>query len=49
MLSRDGVSFRQLTDEAFTVVLKKHTQPVGLMASLRESVEKPPRQAAKVG
>jgi hypothetical protein len=34
----EGRSFQQLTDEAFADLLKKHKQPVGLKASLRESV-----------
>ena len=33
-----GRSFQQLADEAFADLLKKHKQPVGLMASLKESV-----------
>jgi hypothetical protein len=32
------VSFQALTDEAYADLLKKHKQPVGLMASLKESV-----------
>jgi hypothetical protein len=35
-----GSSFQELTDEAFADLLKKHNQPVGLKASLRESVGK---------
>jgi hypothetical protein len=36
---RDSVSsFQELTDEAFADLLKKHKQPVGLKASLKESV-----------
>lgn len=31
-------SFQELADEAFGDLLKKHKQPVGLMASLKESV-----------
>lgn len=31
-------SVQQLTDEAFTDLLKKHKQPVGLKAALKESV-----------
>jgi len=31
-------SFQQLADEAFADFLKKRKQPVGLKASLRESV-----------
>jgi hypothetical protein len=34
-----GKSFQQLADEAFADVLKKHKQPVGIMASLRGSVQ----------
>jgi hypothetical protein len=39
VMTREGLRFEQLADEAFKDVLKKHHQPVGLMASLRESVE----------
>jgi hypothetical protein len=31
-------SFQQLADEAFKDLLKKHHQPVGLKAALKESV-----------
>ncbi len=31
-------SFQELADEAFSDLLMKHRQPVGLMASLKESV-----------
>jgi hypothetical protein len=31
-------SFQDIADEAFADLLKKHKQPVGLMASLKESV-----------
>lgn len=38
-VARDtGKSFQEIADEAFADVLKKHKQPVGLSASLRESV-----------
>jgi hypothetical protein len=30
-----GGSFQQLADEAFADLLKKHKQPVGLMASMK--------------
>jgi hypothetical protein len=30
--------FQELADEAFKDLLRKHKQPVGLMASLKESV-----------
>jgi hypothetical protein len=33
-----GSTFQELTDEAFAALLKKHKQPVGLKASLTESV-----------
>jgi hypothetical protein len=33
-----GMSFQDIANEAFADVLKKHKQPVGLMASLKESV-----------
>jgi hypothetical protein len=36
-----GRSFQQIRDEAFADLLKKHKQPVGLMASLEESVAAP--------
>jgi hypothetical protein len=39
VLSREGMTFQELTDEAFKDVLKKHKQPVGLKAALKESVE----------
>jgi hypothetical protein len=32
-----GMSFQDIADEAFADMLKKHKQPVGLMASLKES------------
>lgn len=33
-----GKSFQDLADEAFKDLLKKHKQPVGLKAALKESV-----------
>ncbi len=33
-----GKSFQDLADEAFKDLLKKHHQPVGLKAALKESV-----------
>jgi hypothetical protein len=33
-----GASFQRLADEAFKDLLKKHKQPVGLKAALKESV-----------
>jgi len=41
---RQGKSFQALTDEAYSDLLKKHKQPVGLMASLKESVRKPTKR-----
>jgi len=34
----EGVTFQEMADEAFADYLKKHKRPVGLMASLKESV-----------
>jgi hypothetical protein len=36
--SRQGKSFQELADEALKDLLKKHHQPVGLKAALKESV-----------
>jgi hypothetical protein len=36
-----GMSFQELADEAFKDLLKKRKQPVGLKASLEESVKGP--------
>jgi len=36
--TRDGMTFQELTGEAFKDVLKEHDQPVGLKAALKESV-----------
>jgi hypothetical protein len=33
-----GKTFQQLADEAFKDLLKKHRQPVGLKAALKQSV-----------
>ena len=33
-----GKAFQELADEAFADLLKKHKQPVGLKAALKESV-----------
>jgi hypothetical protein len=35
---QQGVSFRDLADEAFKDLLKKHHQPVGFKPSLKESL-----------
>jgi len=42
-------SFQEMADEAFADYLKKHKQPVGLMASLKESVgaRRKPRRSKK--
>jgi hypothetical protein len=42
-----GRTFQQLSDEAFKDLLKKYGQPVGLMAALEESVEKPVKRRQK--
>ena len=39
-----GSSFREFADEAFADLLKKHKQPVGLKAALKESVKKRPQK-----
>ena len=36
-----GRTFQQIADEAFTDLLKKYGQPVGLMAALAQSVHRP--------
>ncbi|MGA7456915.1 MAG: hypothetical protein WBW51_06265 [Methyloceanibacter sp.] len=38
-----GKSFQDLADEAFKDLLKKHHQPVGLKAALKESVGAKPK------
>jgi len=38
LISEKGESFQDLAGEAFTDLLKKHHQPVGLEAALKESV-----------
>lgn len=40
-------SFQSLADEAFADLLKKHHQPVGLKAALKESVAAPEKPARK--
>jgi hypothetical protein len=40
-------SFQSLADEAFKDLLKKHHQPVGLKAALKESVAAPEKPARK--
>ena len=47
-LMRDsGSSLQKLTEEAFADLLKKHKQPVGLKASLKESLGGKPRVIKK--
>jgi hypothetical protein len=41
VMREQGKSFQQLADEAFADLLKKHKQPVGIMAALKESVGSP--------
>ena len=41
VMRHSGSSFQDLTNEAFADLLKKHKQPVGLMASLKERVGAP--------
>jgi hypothetical protein len=36
--SQQGKTFQKLADEAFKDLLKKHHQPVGLKAALKESI-----------
>jgi hypothetical protein len=40
-MHQQGKSFQQLADEAFADLLKKHNQPLGIMAALKESVGRP--------
>ena len=42
-----GSSFQELAEEAFADLLKKRKRPVGLMASLKESVRTPPQAKRK--
>jgi hypothetical protein len=45
--SRQGKTFQALADEAFKDLLKKHRQPVGLKAALKESIEAPGKPGRK--
>jgi hypothetical protein len=47
LLTRPAAAFQELVDEAFADLLKKHKQPVGLMASLKESLGARKRRRAK--
>jgi len=38
-----GKSFQELANEAFADLLKKHSQPVGFKAALKESVQRKKR------
>jgi len=42
----EGKSFQELADEAFKDLLKKHHQPVGFKAALKESLG---RKESKIG
>jgi hypothetical protein len=42
-----GSSFQELAEEAFADLLKKRKRPVGLMASLKESVRAPAQAKRK--
>ena len=43
-----GKAFQELAEEAFADLLKKHKQPVGLKASLKESIrERKPARGRK--
>ncbi len=42
-----GSGFQELAEEAFADLLKKRKRPVGLMASLKESVRTPPQGKRK--
>jgi predicted transcriptional regulator len=45
--NESGRSFQEVADEAFADFLKKHKQPVGLRAALKESVAEKPRKKRK--
>jgi hypothetical protein len=46
---QQGKSFQELADEAFKDLLKKHHQPVGFKAALKESVAaKESKPSAKI-
>jgi hypothetical protein len=45
--SESGLSFQEVADEAFADFLKKHKQPVGLRAALKESVAVKPNKKRK--
>jgi hypothetical protein len=45
--NESGRSFQEVADEAFADFLKKHRQPVGLRAALKESVAEKPRKKRK--
>jgi hypothetical protein len=44
-----GMTFQDIADEAFADVLRKHKQPVGLKAALKESVKKRGHKVKKRG
>lgn len=45
---QQGVTFQELADEAFEDLLKKHKQPVGFKASLKESLTEKAKPSAKI-
>ena len=45
--NESGRSFQDIADEAFVDFLKKHKQPVGLKAALKESVGESPKKRGK--
>jgi predicted transcriptional regulator len=47
LATRLDKSFQALADEAFNDLLKKHHQPVGLKAALKESIAAPDKSARK--
>ena len=47
LATRLSKSFQALADEAFKDLLKKHRQPVGLKAALKESIDAPEKTARK--
>jgi hypothetical protein len=47
LMRSSGSSFQELTDEAFADLLKKYKQPVGLLASLKESVPRRSKREQK--
>jgi len=44
---KSGHDFQNIADEAFADFLKKHKQPVGLKAALKESVGQPRKKRGR--